>query len=429
MTRRELMRGAASAALPSFAQAQSSGRPSDAYRNYFGDLHNHNDVGYAQGSLTRSFEVARNHLDFYAFTPHSYWPDVGHYDGKIENKWKHGFAVAKARWPDVVELARQYDEPGEFVTILGYERHGAAEGDYHILFPDLAGDYELIEDLRELQAFAKRRGCIMVPHHLQTGSATAHFVDQHRRLVSPVLEIYSEWGNAEHDRAPRPYKRHTEGGRWTKHTLHSYLEQGHRLGVVASTDDHLGYPGGYREGLAVIKATELSRDSIFDALRARRCYAVSGDRIALDFELNGAMMGSELPYARERRMRVAVRGWDQVDRVEILKNNRVIHRDFRWIAKPRRELKPPRAGAPSTAGALAGARLGRHGGLGFSAKRRGRKITKQRPASPPARSMSFAATASSSATRAAFACSRSPRSNSKSTTGRRGDRATRGRRR
>ncbi|MEZ5391525.1 MAG: hypothetical protein R2724_01310 [Bryobacterales bacterium] len=181
MTRRELMRGAASAALPSFAQAQSSGRPSDAYRNYFGDLHNHNDVGYAQGSLTRSFEVARNHLDFYAFTPHSYWPDVGHYDGKIENKWKHGLAVAKSRWPDVVELARQYDEPGEFVTILGYERHGAAEGDYHILFPDLAGDYELIEDLRELQAFAKRRGCIMVPHHLQTGSATAHFFDQHRR--------------------------------------------------------------------------------------------------------------------------------------------------------------------------------------------------------------------------------------------------------
>lgn len=104
MTRRDLIKSAAaSAALPSSAQAQTAGRPRDAYRNYFGDLHNHNDVGYAQGSLSRSFEVARNHLDFYAFTPHSYWPDVGTYDGKIENKWKHGFAVAKARWPDVVE--------------------------------------------------------------------------------------------------------------------------------------------------------------------------------------------------------------------------------------------------------------------------------------------------------------------------------------
>ena len=337
MTRRDLIKtAAAGAALPAAARPQAG--PGAAYRNYFGDLHNHNEVGYAQGSLTRSFEVARAHLDFYAFTPHSYWPDVGKYDGKIENKWKNGFHVAKARWPDVVELARQFDAPGEFVTILGYERHGAAEGDYHILFPDLKGDYELVEDLGELQAFAKRRGCIMVPHHPANrlghrGIASA-LIDPE---VSPVLEIHSEWGCAEHDRAPHPYKRHTEGGRWTKHTLHSYLDQGHRLGVIASTDDHLGYPGGYREGLAVIKAMELTREAIFDALRARRCYAVTGDRIALDFELNGATMGSELPYARERRMRVAVRGWDQVDRVEILKNNRVIHRDFPMDRVPGQE--------------------------------------------------------------------------------------------
>ena len=39
-------------------------------------------------------------------------------------------------------------------------------------------------------------------------------------------------------------------------------------------------------------------------------------------------MGRELPYARERAIRVAVSGWDQVDRVEVLKNNRVIHREF-----------------------------------------------------------------------------------------------------
>jgi hypothetical protein len=40
------------------------------------------------------------------------------------------------------------------------------------------------------------------------------------------------------------------------------------------------------------------------------------------------MMGRELPYTRERRIKVAITGWDQVDRVEVLKNNRVIHRDF-----------------------------------------------------------------------------------------------------
>ncbi len=332
ISRRDLFRGASTlgaAAITPAAQAASE------FHNYFGDLHNHNQVGYAQGSVERAFDIARNHLDFYAFTPHSYWPDMGTYDGKIEFKWQHGFYVAKARWPDVVELARKYDDPGRFTTILGYERHGAAEGDYHILYPDLRGDYELIEDLGELQRFARKRGCIMVPHHpanrLGHRGIAASKIDS---AVSPVMEIHSEWGCCEHDRAPHPYKRHTEGGRWTRHTMHWYWSHGHRLGVVASTDDHLGYPGAYREGLAVIKARELSRDAIFDALRNRRTYGVTGDRIALDFALNGRIMGQELPYARERRIDVSVTGWDQVDRVEVLKNNRVIHRDFPMDREP-----------------------------------------------------------------------------------------------
>lgn len=336
ITRRQLVRagGAALGATAAIAAQAPSGARAE-YRNFFGDLHNHNQVGYAQGTLERSFEIARNHLDFYAFTPHSYWPDMGAYDGRIESKWQNGFYVAKANWPEVVKLARQYDSPGQFVTILGYERHGAAEGDYHILFPDLKGDYELIEDLPALQAFARERGCILVPHHpanrLGHRGINALAVDA---KVSPVLEIHSEWGCAEHDRAPHPYKRHTEGGRWTKHTLHHYLAQGMRFGVVASTDDHLGYPGAYREGLAVVKTTELTRDAIFDALRNRRTYAVTGDRIDLDFHLNGRIMGQELPYSRQRSLEVDVRGWDVVDRVEVLKNNRVVHRDFPMDALP-----------------------------------------------------------------------------------------------
>ena len=330
LSRRDLIRGCAAAPAAGLAGgAQATETERTAYRTCFGDLHNHNQVGYARGTLERTFEIARNHLDFFAFTPHAYWPDIGHYDGRIEYKWKNGFIVAKGRWPDVVELARRYDEPGAFVTILGYERHHAAEGDYHILYPDLEGDYELIEDLGELQRFARERGCILVPHHpanrLGHRGIDASKVDPE---VSPVLEIYSEWGCAEHDRAPQPYKRHTEGGRWTRHTLQHYLSQGLRFGVVASTDDHLGYPGAYREGLAAVKVRELTREAIFDALRNRRCYAVTGDRIELDFFLNGRIMGRETPFSAKRRLEVSVRGWDAIDRVEVVKNGRVIHRDF-----------------------------------------------------------------------------------------------------
>ncbi|MEP7361898.1 MAG: DUF3604 domain-containing protein [Acidobacteriota bacterium] len=296
---------------------------------YFGDLHNHGNVGYAQGSLRRVYEIAREHLDFFAYTPHAHWNDIAHYPGNIEDKWINGFAVTRARWPEVLSMAKEFDAPGKFVTLAGYEWHSSNCGDYHVIFPDLNAELVTPDDLKDLQKFAKKRGCIMIPHHpaVRQGRRGANFALRDPK-VSPLLEIYSEWGDAESDRAPHPYIRHTEPGRWTKNTFQYQLAQGQRFGVLASTDDHLGYPGAWGEGVAVVLAPNLSRESIMAALWDRRTYAVTGDRIGLRFSLNGNVMGRELPYARERTIQVSVSGWDQIDRVEVLKNNRVIHRDF-----------------------------------------------------------------------------------------------------
>jgi len=340
MTRREFLKvsTAGSLSLTSLGCSQLPPKPTAAssdsaqapgYNIYFGDLHNHSEVGYARGSLERAFEVARNHLDFLGFTPHGYWHDIGHYENNIEKKWLDGFEVTKERWPEVLAMVRKYHEPGKFVAIAGFEWHSTSLGDYHILFPTSDAQYVRFDDLSRFQEFARKRGAIMIPHHPSNrlGHRGAN-LDHLDSEVSPVIEVYSEWGCAEHDRAPYPYIRHTEGGRWTRNTLHHFLAAGHRLGVIASTDDHLGFPGGYREGMAAVLATDLTREAIFDAIRNRRTYAVTGDRIGLDFTLNGSLMGAQLPYTPDRRLAVNVTGWDQLDRVEILRNNRVIHRDF-----------------------------------------------------------------------------------------------------
>jgi len=300
VTRRDMIEHSLGGLAASAAGSpERNSQAADAYQTFWGDLHNHNNIGYAQGSLRRAFEIARSHLDFFAFTPHAHWHDIRRYENAIEQKWINGFAVTRARWPEVVAMAREFDLPGKFVTILGYECHSAALGDYHILFPDLQGELRVFDKLEDLQEFARRRGCLMIPHHpaCRQGHRGANFAHRDPQL-SPVLEIFSEWGNAEHDRAPFPYVRHTEPGRWTRNTWQYLLAHGHRVGAIASSDDHLGYPGAYREGLAAIKARELSREAIFEALRARRCYAVTGDRIRLDFTLNGAM-----PHARTVSLR------------------------------------------------------------------------------------------------------------------------------
>jgi hypothetical protein len=108
------------------ATPRAEGLP-EGLNHYFGDLHNHCEVGYARGSLTRAFEIAGSQLDFYSCTPHSWWPDVPKMTQSKEQKWLDGFEVTKRRWPEVQKLNSDYHRPGEFVTFPGYEWHSSRQ--------------------------------------------------------------------------------------------------------------------------------------------------------------------------------------------------------------------------------------------------------------------------------------------------------------
>jgi len=320
--------------------ADSTWRPS--VNIYWGDIHNHNAVGYAQGSLERSFEVAREHLDFFAHAGHSQWPDMPIMPGNAHMKWVNGFAVMRRAWPEVKRMTRAWNEPGEFACLLGYEFHSSSWGDYHIIFPGDDGELRYFATLDGLKRYVRRAGAIMVPHHpgyprLWRGQLWEH-VDTD---LSPIAEIISEHGGAERDRGPHDYIRHSMGGRATGSTWQWALDRGMKLGCVASTDDHLGFPGAWGEGIAAVLAEELTREAVVDALRSRRCYAVSGDRIEIDFTLNGEPMGSDLPPTEARSIAVAVRGWDEISMVELIRNGEPIARAF-GRQKPRLEPWPGR---------------------------------------------------------------------------------------
>jgi hypothetical protein len=104
----------------------------------------------------------------------------------------------------------------------------------------------------------------------------------------------------------------------------SALDRGLHLGAIASTDNWQNMPGSWGQGLMGCQATELTRDGLWEAFRNRRVYAVTGDRIDLDFSCNEAPMGSILGPARDRRIEVRVAGWDAIDRIELLRNGQVI---------------------------------------------------------------------------------------------------------
>jgi len=142
-------------------------------------------------------------------------------------KWVRGFEVMKNNWDKVRRLANQYYEPGRFVSFIGYEWHSSSCGDVCIIFPGSEADLVYLDDIKEFQKFAHDRGAILIPHHpaYMQGWRGQNW-DVLDAAVSPVVEIFSEHGNAESDNVPYRYIRHSMGGRFTRNTLQWLWKQG-----------------------------------------------------------------------------------------------------------------------------------------------------------------------------------------------------------
>jgi hypothetical protein len=298
------------------------------YKLYWGDLHNHNAVGYAKGTLERSIEIAQEHLDFFAFTGHASWHDMPQMPGDRHMKWVNGFKVHADHWPRTRELIREA-RTEDFVALLGYEWHSSQFGDYCMIFPEDQPELFLPDHVEKLLDFAEAAGAVAVPHHVAyaRGWRGANF-DHFRTSASPIVEIFSEHGCSETVDAPFPYIRHSMSGRSTVNTIQRQLQEGLRFGFVASSDSHRGYPGAYGEGIVGAWSRDLSSKSLFDAFQSRRTYAATGDRIVLDVSLNGRPMGSQLPATAEREIDVRVEAQDSIQMIELVRNGRVIHRHF-----------------------------------------------------------------------------------------------------
>lgn len=328
ITRREFTAASVAVALGTVRSVLHAEDAGGGWQLLWGDLHNHNAVGYAQGSLERSIDLAREHLDFFAFTGHAAWHDMPKMPNGAHSKWVRGFEVHAKHWPKTRQLIRDANSD-EFVALLGYEWHSSAFGDYCLIFPEDQPDLFLPNHVEPLLDFAESKGALAIPHHVgyQQGWRGANW-SVFRATTAPVVEIFSEHGCTETDRAAYPMIRHSNGGRSTANTIQPQLQRGLRFGFVASSDDHRGYPGAYGEGVVGLWARERSAPAIFEALRARRTYAATGDRISLEVALNDHPMGSQVPFAADRQIDVRVEGQDSIQMIELVRGGRVIERHF-----------------------------------------------------------------------------------------------------
>ncbi len=300
---------------------------------YYGDLHNHCGLSYGTGPLEDALRNARMQLDFASVTIHAAWPDLPTDDPSLDYLvayHREGFRKAQTNWPDYLSTIAAYNQDGTFVTFPSFEWHSLAYGDYCIYYQD-ERDSRII-DAPDLSAMRQAlRDCasptMLIPHHIgykrgQRGINWQAFNNE----LSPVAEVFSFHGLSLSSEGPYPYL-HSMGPRHVNSTAQYGWALGKVFGIIGSTDHHNAMPGGYGSGRLGVWAESLTRAGIWKAIHQRRTFALTGDRIALAFALNGVPMGGIAPPADTREIAVQVIGGGALDAIDVLHNNRLIHRE------------------------------------------------------------------------------------------------------
>jgi len=243
--------------------------------------------------------------------------------------------ICPAEWEELKYIANRYNKAGEFVSIHGYEwttaRPPAGFGHKNVYFaqesPPLFGKEEeasktaqgLYERMRPLKALA-------FPHHIAwTGADWENFDPE----IESCYEIVSNHGVFEY-LGNKPIKH--RGGR-VGEFIQDGLAKDFRFGIVGGTDSHgliWHHKAGYKRdpwkaGSTAVYAKDLSRESVMDALRNRRCYATTGVRILVDFQADEHMMGEEYETSEFPKLKIRVEGSAPIYYVTLVRNNRDIY--------------------------------------------------------------------------------------------------------
>ena len=266
-------------------QIDATGGEARALTAYFGNLHVHSDLSTDgrghEGTPELNYQVVHDlaGLDFAGLSDHVEW-----------FQREHWWAVRKA-----TEL---WNRPGEFVTLPGYEWTSFKHGHKNVFFRDAAeaDSAAAISALGttpdDLWERLGERAALTIPHHtsrrVNEPTDWAFRNDAFQRLV----EIFQVRGNYEYDGAPYQ-SGHNATNSAPGHGVRSALRKGHRLGIIASPD----HGGGF--GLAGVWADELTRESVYEALHARRTFGTTGAALTVWLTVEGVAQGGELEHATD----------------------------------------------------------------------------------------------------------------------------------
>ncbi len=297
-------RGAGLTAESNLIHTLAAGEP----RTFWGDLHGQTRATVGTGTIEEYFAFGR---------------DIALLDTMCHQA--NDFQVTEEEWQRLRGQIDRFHADGRCVIFVGYEWSGMTPGggDRNVMFrSDLASlhrsSHAEVDDMadaatdcfpvtRLFEQFRGRDDVLLIPH---IGGRYADVVGFHDPALEPVVEIYSDWGRFE----------------WL---LEDALKAGYKVGVVSNSDGHKGRPGashpgastfGAYGGLTCVLAESLTREAVFEAVRARRCYGVSAaQRIHVELRVNDLPMGAEGRMAGLVRIVGRAAGTGPLERIDVLR--------------------------------------------------------------------------------------------------------------
>lgn len=290
---------------------------------YFGDMHGHSSASDGLHSPEDYYRYGKemSGLDLCVLTDHAeciYEPN-------------------KYNWEYLIKTAEDCHRPGLFITFPAFEWTHGVWGHRNVIYRDATiaintgyfnSSYENANTPEKLYDLVRSARPIIIPHH----TMAVYKWGRHDPELEPLVEIYSMWGSSEYTGNPL-WQLTLKGGS----PVSEALRLGYQMGFVGSGDNHHGQPAqgllqskftqlNHSNGIAGIWAKELTREAIWDALKARRTFATTGARIPVDFRINDQIMGSIIKSQGNDLCSWQISGTDKIKSVEIVSgSDQIVH--------------------------------------------------------------------------------------------------------
>jgi len=281
-------------------------------------MHRHSDV-------SQDFKYDGSLLEIYRYAI-----DAANFDYIAITDHQAGYDQEFTWWQDQ-KLVDLFQQAGAFAPLYAYERSVVyPNGHRNVIFakrgvrtlPIPPEEQQGKTGAARLYEYLRQNNGIAMPHSTATDQGT-DWRDNGGEL-EPLVEIYQGYRTSyEYEGAPRAATGNNpqaqKSGWEPAGFVWNAWAKGYKLGVQASSDHwstHISY--------ACLLAEQLTRESLFDAIRKRHSYGAT-DNIILEFRAGDHLMGESFSSADAPRFTVRAIGTGTIKQIDVIKSRKFIY--------------------------------------------------------------------------------------------------------